>query len=42
MMSIEYNATSLIKTFVCKIGDPALEIICKQMGIRVWRVGEMK
>jgi hypothetical protein len=40
MMSIEYNATPLLKTIVCKIGDPALEIICKQMGIRVWRVGE--
>jgi len=39
MMSIEYDANPLVKTIVCKIGDPALEIICKQMGIRVWRVG---
>jgi hypothetical protein len=40
MMSIEYNATPLVKTILCKIGDPALEIICKQMGIRVWKIEE--
>jgi hypothetical protein len=36
MMELEYDVAGIDQVIVCKVGDPLLESLCKQRGIKVW------
>jgi hypothetical protein len=36
MMALKYDVAGIDQMIVCKVGDPLLESLCKQRGIKVW------
>lgn len=40
MMALEYEVAGIDQVIVCEVGDPLLESLCEQRGMKVWMPAE--